>query len=69
VIFRINGKLYSWKIEDNLAVFTEETLNFSQFKSRGLYEKNSVGIWNLQTEDDQGNLCQEGRSLDLPDAH
>jgi hypothetical protein len=46
-------------------------------KSGGLHEKHAVATWNLgtisafayNTEENQENLCRDGRSQDLPDTH
>jgi hypothetical protein len=42
-------------------------------KSGELHEKHAVATWNhlsicLKTEENQENLCRDGRSQDLPDA-
>jgi hypothetical protein len=50
--------------------------NFLEFKSGGLHKNHAAAIWNLQSylgisldiEQNQGNLCRDGRSQDVPNA-
>jgi hypothetical protein len=60
-----------------LVILAARERNFDKFKSGGLHEKHAVATSNLgtvsafayETEENQENLCRDGRSQDLPDTH
>jgi hypothetical protein len=60
-----------------LVVLTANGLNFDELNLEVLYENHTVATWNignrvviwLKTEENQENLCLDGWSQDLPDAH
>jgi hypothetical protein len=61
--------------EENIVAFRAEGFNFDEFKSWGLHEKHPIPTWDWQTFSafawmreggGEENLCQDGRSQDLP---